>query len=252
MLLIFGLAFFLLISALILFMPALLAREVHHTYSAPRAVICPETHQKVGVTIDARHAAASALRDAPDFRLSDCTRWPARAKCAQECLPEALRNEPYTQGEVRPHRTIRPIYHIPILLGAFAAWYAGMIWHSPYLFRARWMSALGLSPAQLKQLLLWYSPHLLSVAACLLFAYGVGWLQTWLSRKGFWQGILSAMVLWAAVALTTLPSMTSLPRDLLIIEAGYTLVATILVGAIVGGLSGKLVLPVLDNSRLEA
>lgn len=252
MLLIFGLAFFLLISGLILFMPALWAREVHHSYSAPREVTCPETHQQVGVTMDARHAAASALRGATDFRLSDCTRWPARAKCAQECLPEALRNEPYTQGEVQPSRTLRQIYHFPILLAAFTAWYVGMIWHSPYLFRARWMSALGLTPAQLKQLLLWYSPHLLSVAACLLFAYGVGWLQTWLSRKGVWQGILSAMLLWAALALTTLPSMTSLPRDLLLIEAGYTLVATILVGAIVGGLSGKLVLPALEKSRMEA
>jgi uncharacterized membrane protein YeaQ/YmgE (transglycosylase-associated protein family) len=99
---------------------------------------------------------------------------------------------------------------------------------------------------------MWYSPHLLSVAACLLFAYGVGWLQTWLSRKGLWQGILSGMLLWSALALATLPSMTSLPRDLLTIEAGYTLIATILVGAIVGGLSGKLVMPVLEKSRTGA
>ena len=252
MLLIFGFAFFLLISALILFMPALLAREVHHKYSAPRAVICPETHQQVGVTIDARQAAVATLRGAPNFRLSDCTRWPARIKCGQGCLPEALRNEAYSQGEVQPSRAIRQIYHLPIVLAAFAAWYVGMIWHSPYLFRDRWMSALDLNPAQLKQLLMWYSPHLLSAAACLLFAYGVGWLQTWLSRKGFWQGILSAMLLWAALALATLPSMTSLPRDLLIIEGGYTLIATILVGAMVGGLSGKLVMPVLEKSRMGA
>ena len=252
MLLIFGLAFFLLISALMLLMPALLAREVHHKYSAPRAVICPETRQQVGVTIDARHTAVSALRGAPDFRLSDCTRWPARIKCAQGCLPEAVRNQAYTQGEVQPSRAIRQIYHFPIVIAAFAAWYVGMIWHSPYLFRDRWMSALDLNPAQLKQLLMWYSPHLLSVAVCLLFAYGVGWLQTWLSRKGFWQGILSAMLLWSALVLATLPSMASLPRDLLIIEGGYTLVATILVGAIVGGLSGKLVMPDLEKSRMEA
>ena len=36
MLRVFGLAFFLLISALVLWMPALLALEIHHTYSAPR------------------------------------------------------------------------------------------------------------------------------------------------------------------------------------------------------------------------
>ena len=252
MLLIFGLVFFLLMSALILLLPALLAHEVHHAYSAPRAVTCPETHQQVGVTLDAQHVVLSALRDAPRFRLSGCTRWPERAKCAQGCLPEALHTEPYTQGEVQPFRTIRQIYHVPILLAAFAAWYAGMIWHSAYLFRERWTAALGLTPDQLKQLLHWYSPHLLSVAACLLFAYGVAWIQTWLSRKGFWHGILSAMLLWAALAVTTLPSVTSLPGDLLMIEASYTLVATILVGAIVGGLSGKLVIPVLEKNRMEA
>ena len=129
-----------------------------------------------------------------------------------------------------------------MLLAAFAAWYVGMVWHSPYLFRARWMTALGLTPDQLKQMVSWYSPHLLSIAACLLFAYGVAWLQTWRMRKGIWPGILFSTLLWAAILLATLPSTSSLSRDLLVIEAGYTLVAAIVVGAILGGLSGKLVL----------
>lgn len=226
----------------ILLLPALWAREIHHRYAAPRAVTCPETHQQVGVTIDAVHAAVTSLGDAPEFRLSDCTRWPARAKCGQECLPEAARNEPYTQGEVEIPRSRRQIYHLPVLLAAFAAWYVGMVWHSQYLFRARWMAALGLTTAQWKQMIFWYSPHLLSVAACLLFAYGVAWLQTWLSRRGVWQGILSAILLWVALMLVTLPSMAGFSRDLLLIESSYTLIATIVIGAIIGGLSGKLVL----------
>lgn len=242
MLLLFGLFLLIFGTAVVLLMPALWGREIHHAYAGPRAVTCPETHQPVGVTIDATHAAVTGLRGTPDFRLSDCTRWPARIKCGQECLPEALGNEPYTVGEVHLPKTHRQIYHLPVLLAAFAAWYVGMVWHSHYLFRARWMTALGLTPAQLKQLVGWYSPHLVSIAACLLFAYGVAWLQTWLVRKGVWQGILSSTLLWAAVALATLPSMTGLSRDLLVIEAGYTLIATIVVGAIIGGLSGKLLL----------
>lgn len=228
--------------ALTLFLPALWGREIYHRYAAPRAVTCPETHRPAGVTIDARHAAATGLRGKPEFRLSDCTRWPERIRCGQDCLPEALQNEPYTKGEVTTPRSQRQIYHLPVLLAAFAAWYVGMVWHSHYLFRARWASALGLTSAQVKQLVAWYSPHLLSVAACLLFAYGVAWLQTWISRRGVWQGILSSTLLWAALLLVTLPSMSVLPRDVLLIEAGYTLVATIVVGAIIGGLSGKLVL----------
>ena len=245
MLLLFGFLLFCFGVAFILLMPALWGRELHHQYSAPRAVTCPETHQQVGVTIDARHATATGLCGRPDFRLSDCTRWPERADCGQDCLQEALHNPPYTLGEVHLSTTQRPIYHLPVLLAGFAAWYAGMLWHSQYLFRGRWMSALGLTPADVKQIVIWYSPHLVSVAACLLFAYGVAWLLTFQRRKGIGQGILSSTFFWAVIVLVTLPSLVRLPRDLLLIEAGYTLVATIIVGAIIGGLSGRLVLPIL-------
>lgn len=246
MLLLFAFLLFLVGVALFFLMPALWAREIHHQYSAPRAVTCPETHQQVGVTIDARHAAATGVCGTSDFRLSDCTRWPERAECGQECLPQALHNQPYTLGEVHLPKARRQIYHLPVLLAAFAAAYVGMWWHSPFLFRGRWMAALGLTPAQLREMVEWYSPHLLSIAACLLFAYGVAWLQALRHRKGIRWGILSATFLWAGLFVVTLPSLLSLPRDLLLIEGGYTLTATIVVGAIIGGLSGRLVLPALE------
>jgi hypothetical protein len=226
----------------ILLIPVLWGRESYANYSAPRAVVCPETHQQVGVTLDARHAAASWLHGTPNFRLADCTRWPERGDCGQDCLPDALRAQPYTQGEVRPNKARRPIYHLPVFLAGFAAWYIGAWWHSQFLFRARWMSALHLTPAQLKQVVHWYSPHLLSILACLLFAYGVAALLSWASRKGLWKGIICAIILWAALELIAVPMFASLSRDVLFIETGYTLVAAIAVGAIVGGLSGKLVI----------
>ncbi len=240
LLLVFGIAF-------ILFTPALWGREIYSQYSAPRAVICPETHQQVGITIDAPHAALTGLRGHSDFRLSDCTRWPERADCGQDCLPEAQRNPPYTLGEVHFPKAHRQIYHLPVLLAAFAAAYVGMWWHSQYLFRGRWMTALGLTPEQLKEMVHWYSPHLLSVGACLLFAYGVAWLQTVQHRKGIRWGIFSAFILWAVILIANSPSLLSLPRELLLIEGGYTLIATIIVGAIIGGLSGRLVLPAEAN-----
>jgi len=240
MMLLFGFLILVVFTALVLFIPALWGRETYSRYLAPRAVICPETHQPVGVTIDARHAAATALRGKPEFRLSDCTRWPERGDCGQECLPEALHNEAYTQGEVEPSRTRREIYHLPVLLAGFVAWYVGAWWHSQYLFRARWMSALGLTPSQLKEIVHWYAPHLLSVLACLLFAYGVAWLLTRWSHKGIGQGILVSITLWALLLIVTLPMFFGLSRDLILIETGYTLIATIAVGAIIGGLSGRL------------
>jgi hypothetical protein len=72
------------------------------------------------------------------------------------------------------------------------------------MFRERWMHAVGLAHAQVKEIVWWLSPHLLTAAVCLLFAYGVAWLLAVSHRKG--------------------------------------VLATLTVGAIVGGLFDKLVL----------
>jgi len=50
----------------------------------------------------------------------------------------------------------------------------------------------------------------------------------------------------ATILLVTLPLLVGLPRDLLLIEAGYTVAAAVVVGAIIGGLSGRLTLPELE------
>ena len=135
------------------------------------------------------------------------------------------------------------IYHLPIFAGAFAGWYVGAIWHSQYMFRTRWMNALGLNRAQVQQIVWWVSPHLLTAAVWLLFAYGVAWLLAVCHRKGVLQGVLMAVLLCGAVVAASSYGIARLPHDLLMIEAGYTVVATLTVGAIVGGLYDKFVLP---------
>jgi hypothetical protein len=49
-------------------------------------VTCPETHELAAVTVDAPHAAFTATVDATELRLSQCSRWPERQNCGQECL----------------------------------------------------------------------------------------------------------------------------------------------------------------------
>lgn len=240
MLLLLGLLLVLVMGSLILLMPGLWARATYNEYRHSRPVTCPENGQQVAVSFDALHAAKSAFRRIPELRLSDCTRWPERRKCGQDCIPEALRAEPYTRGEVQV-RTKR-IYHLPILIAAFASWYVGAVWHSQYLFRARWMADLGLTPDQLKTIVLWYSPHFLSTAVCLLFAYGVAWLLAVKGRRGVVNGLLASFFLWGAVLLVSLPSVASLSRDLLLIEVVYSFLVALVTGAVIGGLSGKLVL----------
>ena len=57
-------------------------------YRGRRVVHCPENRKPAGVLVDARHAAATALRKKPELRLSSCSRWPERAGCGQECLAQ--------------------------------------------------------------------------------------------------------------------------------------------------------------------
>lgn len=51
-----------------------------------KTVTCPETGESAAVEIDAARVAASAWGGPPDVRLKDCTRWPERATCGQDCL----------------------------------------------------------------------------------------------------------------------------------------------------------------------
>src|SRR5579872_2077668 len=55
-------------------------------YLGRMVITCPENHKPAGVSVDASHALATGLGGAPQLRLSECSRWPERAGCGQECL----------------------------------------------------------------------------------------------------------------------------------------------------------------------
>jgi hypothetical protein len=57
-------------------------------YRGQRVITCPENKRPAGVAVDAAHAAAGAFGKTPELRLSECTRWPEKAGCGQECLSE--------------------------------------------------------------------------------------------------------------------------------------------------------------------
>jgi Protein of unknown function (DUF1761) len=223
---------------LLMMFPTLWGRALYEEYEGSRVVICPENKRQVAVSIDAIHAAVTGLSKAPELRLSDCTRWPERRKCSQGCLPQALKTSPYRFGEVEIKT--KKIYHLPILIAAFAGYILGALWHSHWLFRERWMNALGLSSQQLKDLVGWRSPHLLSTTVCLLFAYGVAWLLAVRQRSGLWQGMITSLFFWGALVLASSLSFSGLSRELLLIEGTYSFLLAVLVGAIVGGLHDKL------------
>ena len=234
------LVLFLVVVAFLLLIPAFWRRALYERYSGGRPVACPEDRQPAVVHIDLQRASAAVMDGRPDLHLRDCTRWPERAQCDEACLSQAIHAEPYKEAEVKAGR--KQIYHLPVLLAAFVAWYVGAIWHSHYLFRAQWMDAVGLTHAQVKEMVWWLSPHLLTAAVCLLFAYGVAWLLAVSHRKGVLQGVLMSALLFCAVFVASWFGIARMPHDLFVIEAGYAVLATLTVGAIVGGLYDKLVL----------
>lgn len=242
MLPVFWLLLFLVGACLFVLMLLPWGLQIHGYYRGSRAVTCPETRQQVAVRFDALHATVAKVIGRPALRLADCTRWPMRVDCGQECIPEALRTAPYTQGEVERPKTKR-IYHLPVVAAAFLAWVLGALWHSQHLLRTHWMQAVGLRESDLRQIVWWLTPHLLSAAMCLLFAYGVACLLACRRRKGTRQGILTSIFLWFAIVAASLAAtgFSGVPGNLLEMEAAYTFLASVVIGAIIGGLSGKLV-----------
>jgi hypothetical protein len=235
MLLLFLVLLFLAGACLLMLLPALWAEQTYRTYREGRTVNCPETDAPVSVRFNALRAAWSSLAGPPTLRLADCTRWPERAGCGQECIPEALLANPASLVDHVPWRT-RRVVHLPVLLAAAAAWVLGMAWHSEYLFRPRWMMALGLSDSQTRALARMMAPHLLSVGACVLFAYGVAGLLRWLGSRTLTHGVEVAGALWLATGAALLAvTVSRVAPELLWIEGGYTFLGALLIGAIVGG-----------------
>ncbi|MBI1787339.1 MAG: hypothetical protein HYR60_07290 [Acidobacteria bacterium] len=66
--------------AAVLFIAGYFAREWWKLRGA-RVIRCPENLECAGVAVDAVHGAFGA-----PLKLKECTRWPERAGCGQECL----------------------------------------------------------------------------------------------------------------------------------------------------------------------
>src|ERR1700745_2868323 len=57
-----------------------------------RLVTCPETRLPAAVEVAAGEAALGAFVNEPTFRLQECSRWPERESCGQECLQQIEAN----------------------------------------------------------------------------------------------------------------------------------------------------------------
>ena len=62
--------------------------RVYFRFRGARLVTCPETHEAAVVEVAARSMAMQAILDEPCLRLSECSRWPIRRGCGQDCLTQ--------------------------------------------------------------------------------------------------------------------------------------------------------------------
>lgn len=242
MLVVFWILLFLVSICLFLLLPGVWIWAIYSRYAGVRAVTCPENRQPVAVSFNALRAGITGLSRRPALGLNECTRWPERSDCGQKCIPEAVRRPPYTQGEVARPRA-RQVYHLPVLIAAAAAWVLGAVLHSQYLFREQWMQSIGLTEPELWIVVHWLSPHLITLSACVLFAYGIAALLAWTKGKGVGRGLAIALGVWGVFLAIcwSVGAFHGLSRFLLDLEIAYTFVGSLIIGSIVGGLSGKLV-----------
>jgi hypothetical protein len=62
--------------------------RAYFEYRGKRLITCPETHKSEAVDVAAGEAAVGAFLSEPTLRLKQCSRWPERQNCDQECLQQ--------------------------------------------------------------------------------------------------------------------------------------------------------------------
>jgi hypothetical protein len=63
-----------------------LAARTYLRFRGKAIVVCPENKQPAGVQVNALSAALTAVGGRLELRLSECTRWPEKQGCGQQCL----------------------------------------------------------------------------------------------------------------------------------------------------------------------
>ena len=61
-------------------------------FRGKRLVTCPETQKPAAIDVAAGEAAVGAFLSEPTLRLKECSRWPERADCGQDCLQQVEAN----------------------------------------------------------------------------------------------------------------------------------------------------------------
>jgi hypothetical protein len=123
---------------------------------------------------------------------------------------------------------------IAILVAALIPMALGMLWYSNALFAQPWLRAVDRTEDELSGARLGY---VLSALAALLMSYALARIVRWAQVDDLWNGALVGLLVWLGFVATVLATTTYFggrPRALWTINAGYQLVALVLVAALHG------------------
>jgi hypothetical protein len=123
---------------------------------------------------------------------------------------------------------------IAIIVAAIVPMVLGALWYSPVLFAEPWMRAVGRTREELGDAALGY---LISAVGAFLASYALARIMRWAEVDDVWNGALVGALVWVGFVATVLAVTTYFggrPRALWLINAGYQLVALVLMGAIHG------------------
>jgi Protein of unknown function (DUF1761) len=115
---------------------------------------------------------------------------------------------------------------VPIILGA--------LWYSNALFAEPWMRAVGRTKEELTGAGLGF---VIGIVSALLMSYTLARIVRWAEVDDLWNGALVGLLVWLGLVATVLAATTYFggrPRSLWVINAGYQLVALVVVGALHG------------------
>jgi hypothetical protein len=123
---------------------------------------------------------------------------------------------------------------IAILVAAFVPMVLGALWYSPMLFARPWMRAVGRTPEEISGASLGYA---ISAIGAVITSYVLARIVRWAEVDDLLNGALVGLLVWLGFVATVLAVNTwfgGRPRALWAIDAGYQLVALLIMGAIHG------------------
>ncbi len=181
---------------LILFsFPGLLWLEVRRSFGGRRIVHCPETKEEVPVRFNASKAARTSLLGPRLVELEDCGRWPEKADCAQDCIPEALAQNPQDAFAIN---------HVGVILTGLLSWAAsGALRYSPAA--REWMAGAGYSRLEFWERVGARAPVFFGLIGLVVTAYVLTWLMRHTERRGVQGGLITGILVWIALIGVTLP-----------------------------------------------